>query len=110
MANINANLPSSFSGNVNITPPGSGTTTITTGETTSAFSIPAGCYWIRIRNAGFVQDGDLEVSATVGEVAWSVGREELLTATLDQASNVFKKLPALSGNGNGSRVFYSYSN
>jgi len=111
MANIIANPPASITtGNISITPPTAGTTTITSLEATGSFTIPAGCYWVRIRNAGFVQDGDLEVSATINGSSWSVGREELYTSTLDEVANVYKKLPAFTGNGNGSRVFYSYSN
>lgn len=94
---------------VDITPPVAGTLNITTLETTGAFAIPAGCLWVKIRNAGFVQDGDLEEEATVAGSSWSVGREEVLTAFLDEVLSVYKRLPAIAGNGNGSRVFIAYS-
>jgi hypothetical protein len=78
-------------------------------ETVGSFSIPANCYWIKIRNAGFVQDGDLETQATVAGVSWSVGHYEELTSIWDQINNVYKLLPAITGNGNGSRVFIAYA-
>ena len=94
---------------VDITPPVAGTLVVTTLETTGAFAIPAGCLWVNIRNAGFVQDGDLEEEATVDGSSWSVGREEKFEAFLDQVLGVYKRLPAIAGNGNGSRVFIAYS-
>lgn len=113
MANIIGIPPASISTGeitVDITPPVAGSTTISTGETTGVFNIPAGCYWVRIRNAGFVRDGDLEEEATINGGSWSVGREEFFQATLDEVAGIYKKLPAIAINGNGSRVFYSYSN
>jgi hypothetical protein len=113
MANIIGIPPASISTGeitVSLTPPSAGSTTISTGETTGVFNIPAGCYWVRIRNAGFVQDGDQEEEATINGGSWSVGREEFFQATLDEVAGVYKKLPAIAINGNGSRVFYSYSN
>ena len=113
MANIIGIPPASISTgaiSVEITPPTAGSTTISTGETTGVFNVPAGCYWVRIRNAGFVRDGDLEEEATINGGSWSVGREEFFQATLDEVAGVYKKLPAIAINGNGSRVFYSYSN
>lgn len=86
-----------------------GTLTTTTTETTGAFSIPAGASWIEIRNAGMVQPGDLEASATVSGQSWSPGRVERWEAVLDPALGEFKRLPAVSGNGNGSRLFISYA-
>lgn len=94
---------------VEVTPPVAGTLAITTSETTGAFAIPAGCLWVKIRNAGFVQDGDLEEEATVAGSSWSVGREEVLTAFLDEVLGVYKRLPAIAGNGNGSRVLIAYA-
>lgn len=113
MANIIANPPASIStGDIEVTiePPVAGSTTIVTGETVGVFNIPANCYWVRIRNAGFVQDGDAEEEATINGGSWSVGREEFFQATLDEVAGVYKLLPAIAINGNGSRVFYSYSN
>lgn len=113
MANIIGIPPASIATGditVDITPPVDGETTIVTGETLGVFNIPAGCYWVRIRNAGFVQEGDAEVEATINGGSWSVGREEFFQATLDEVAQEYKKLPAIAINGNGSRVFYSYSN
>lgn len=113
MANIIGIPPASISTGeitVEIAPPVAGSTSLVTGETTGVFNVPADCYWVRIRNAGFVRDGDLEEEATINGGSWSVGREELFTATLDEVLGVYKKLPAIAINGNGSRVFYSYSN
>lgn len=95
---------------VDPTPPAAGTLTIETLETTGSFTIPAGCLWAKIRNAGFVQDGDLEVEITVDGQSWSVGREEILQAWLDEVAQVYKRLPEISGDGNGSRVFIAYAN
>lgn len=113
MANIICIPPASITTGeitVDVTPPIDGAAAIVTGEITGTITIPAGCYWIRIRNAGFVQTGDVEGEATINGGNWSVGREELFTATLDEVAQVYKKLPAIAINGNGSRVFYSYSN
>lgn len=89
--------------------PDAGTATITTLETTGAFSVPAGALWIEIRNAGIVQVGDLEANATVAGQSWSTGRVERWEAQLDAAANEYKYLPAVSGNGNGSRLFITYA-
>jgi hypothetical protein len=86
----------------------SGTLATTTIETTGAFSVPAGASWIEIRNAGMVQPGDLEASATVAGQSWSPGRVERWNAVLDSALGEYKRLPAVAGNGNGSRLFISY--
>ena len=111
MANIFSNPPAAINvGEININPPAAGSTNVTSLETTGAFAIPAGCYWVRIRNAGFVQDGDQEEEATVNGQSWSVGREETFNAVFDESANVYKKLPAFNGNGNGSRIFYTYAN
>lgn len=95
--------------NVSSTPPSAGNLTITTGETTGTFTIPAGAAWAKIRNAGFIKAGDLEADATILSATWSVGREEIFEAKLDESGAVYQKLPAISINGNGSRVFYSYA-
>ena len=89
--------------------PDAGTASITTSETVGAFSIPAGALWVQIRNAGMVEDGDLEVEATVAGQNWSVGRTERWDAVLDAPANEYKRLPAITGNGNGSRVFITYA-
>lgn len=94
---------------VDVTPPAAGTLAITTQETTGAFAIPAGCLWAKVRNAGFVQDGDLETEATVAGQSWSVGREEIFTAFLDEVNQVYLRLPAIAGDGNGSRIFIAYA-
>jgi hypothetical protein len=109
MASIIANPPG-IPVTITVDPSTAGTTNITSIETTGSFSVPAGCYWVRIGNKGFIQDGDLETQATVNSVSWSVGHEELFEATYDQVTKILKKLPAFTGNGNGSRVFISYSN
>ena len=89
--------------------PDAATATVTTTETTGAFSIPAGALWIEIRNAGLVQSGDVEANATVAGQSWSPGREQRFEAVLDAAANEYKRLPAIAGNGNGSRVMISYA-
>lgn len=94
---------------VTIDPDASGTLSLTTTETTGAFNIPAGCVWVNIRNAGFVQTGDVEANATVAGSSWSPGREEKFEATRDSATGEFLTLPAIAGNGNGSRVFITYA-
>jgi len=102
--------PASLSGvSVSIDPDAAATLAITTSETTGAFSIPAGCVWVNIRNAGFVQSGDLEANATVSGASWSPGREERWEAYRDTATGEFLTLPAITGNGNGSRVFITYA-
>lgn len=101
----------SIAGTVNAswTPPAAAELVVTTGETTGPVTIPAGALWIEIRNAGFVQDGDDEVAATVSGASWSVGRTERFEAMYDSASEEYKRLPEIEIDGNGSRVFYSYA-
>jgi len=96
-------------GGSSIPAPTAGNMAVTTDETTGAFSIPANCLWVQIRNAGMVKDGDTESEATVGGEAWSVGRQEKYEAVWDAAAGEYLRLPAISGNGNGSRVFISYA-
>jgi hypothetical protein len=91
------------------TPATPGSLSLTTIETTGSFSVPAGALWVEIRNAGLVQPGDVEAEATVQGVSWSVGRVERWEAVLDTATNQFLYMPAITGNGNGSRVFITYA-
>jgi hypothetical protein len=112
MAYIQSSLPATLSVEevtVEITPPTESSLSITTIETTGAISVPAGARWAQIRNAGFVQDGDDEANATIQGQSWSPGREERWEAFLDQANNELLLLPAITGNGNGSRVFITYA-
>lgn len=110
MAYANAIPPVSLAGvEVTIAPPDASALTITSAETTGAFAIPAGALWIKIRNAGIVQDGDAEVSATIAGASWSVGREEMWEAMYDTAAQEYKRLPAVAGDGNGARIFYTYA-
>lgn len=85
-----------------------GSLAVTTLETTGAFSVPAGSVWLEIRNAGMVQPGDLEANATVNAVSWSPGRNEKWEARQNPVSLEYQLLPAVTGNGNGSRVMISY--
>jgi len=82
--------------------------TITTGETTGIFAIPAGALWVELANAGAVQAGDLPVSATIQGGSWSPGRKEKWLAEWNTNLNEYNYLPAISINGNGARVFYTY--
>lgn len=110
MAFISSNLPASIGDvTVDIEAPTEGALAITTSETTGAFSISAGARWVQIRNAGFVQDGDAEADATIQGQSWSPGREERWEAVLDQANNELLLLPAITGNGNGARLFITYA-
>ena len=96
-------------GSVSVDPPAAGSLTTVTGETLGPVNIPAGALWIKIRNAGIVQQGDQEKAATIDGQSWSVGREETWEAVFDSAAEEYKRLPAVSINANGSRVFYSYA-
>ena len=111
MANIISTSPGTINvGEIIIPAPTAGSTNVDTLETTGSFSVPSGCYRVKIRNNGFVKDGDLEVDATVNGEDWHVGREEEFLAVLDPVENVYKTLPAFVGNGNGSRVSIRYEN
>lgn len=109
--NIIAVPPASLSGiTVEIAPPTEETATIIKSEETGAFSIPAGQRYIRIYNAGIVKDGDQEADATVN---WAAQSENISVGddwsfkTEPQTDKVFLS-PAVTGNGNGSRVFIEY--
>lgn len=108
---IGAVPPASVSGvTVEIAPPEEETATIEKIEETGAFSIPAGQRYVKIYNAGITQDGDIEADATVN---WASSTEDLSVGdqwyfkTEPQTDKVFLS-PAITGNGNGSRVFIEY--
>lgn len=82
--------------------------TVITGSTTGAATIPAGCIWAEIANAGAVVAGDLPNVATVGGANWHIGRKERWSAEWDVSAGQYVKLPEININGNGARVFYSY--
>ena len=104
-------VPAANLSGVSITtaPDDAATLSITTTSTTGAFTIPAGALWANIRNAGFVEAGDLETDATVEGAPWSPGREEKWEAFRDTVTGELKTLPEITGNGNGSRVFITYA-
>jgi len=93
---------------VELTPPTPGTGTVTQLETTSSFSIPAGQRYVEIYVAGAVQSGDLEVNATIQGQSISIGNTYKYTQTLDAVNNVLELSPAITGNGNGTRLFIKY--
>lgn len=95
--------------NVNPTPPTAGTLTITTIQSTGVINIPAGMEWVRIYNAGTTSSGGNAATATVNGTDWAVGRNEPWTAKLDEASQVYKKTPAIAINGNGSMMQVTYA-
>lgn len=107
MGSINI-APGPGSTSVSVTPPGESAGTVTTIETTGSFSVPAGAYWIEIKNAGIVQPGDQPNAATVQGASWSVGRIERWEAFLDSAGSTLYTLPAVTGNGNGARMYITY--
>lgn len=82
--------------------------TITTESTTGAVVIPAGCLWVEISNAGAVRAGDVPARATVAGAEWDLGRKERWNAVWDSNAQDYIKLPQISINGNGARVFYTY--
>lgn len=86
-----------------------GNLTITTQESTGEVTIPAGAYWVKIRAAGYVQDGDENADATVAGATWSVGREETWESFYDRENNILYLLPSIIINGNGGRVFVTYA-
>lgn len=82
--------------------------TITTNSTIGAVTIPAGALWVEIANAGMVRAGDQAVRATIQGADWDLGRKERWNAVWDVNAQDFIKLPEITINGNGARVFYTY--
>ncbi len=78
-------------------------------EETAAFTIPAGARYLKIYNAGFVHSGDMAVNATVNGADFSPGNTLELKATYDREANKYLELPSINGNGNGARLFITYS-
>ncbi|HMN89083.1 MAG TPA: hypothetical protein PKD70_06270 [Saprospiraceae bacterium] len=93
---------------VEITPPDAGTATVTQIETTGAFSIPAGQRFVDIYIAGAVQPGDLETNATIQGQSLSVGNRYQYEQTLDAVNNILELSPAITGDGNGGRLFIKF--
>jgi hypothetical protein len=83
--------------------------TITSLETTGAFTIPEKAIWVKIKNAGFVKDGDSNVDATIQGADWVPGREETWESFVDPSTGKTFKLPEITGNGNGARIFITYA-
>lgn len=112
MARIISSTPASITTgaiNVGLKPDDPASQSIITGETTTTFTIPAGTSWVKIRNAGFVQQGDLEAIIQVNGSDWSVGREEVFECKRDTVLQLLKLNPSFAIVANGSRVFYSYA-
>ncbi len=108
MAFIQANLGMGSGGSVSVSS-NADNFNITTLETTGSFNIPEKTIWVKIKNAGFVQTGDDEVEATVNGQSWSPGREEEWKSFVDPSTGKTFKLPAITGNGNGARLFITYA-
>ena len=94
---------------LNLPPDTAGQQNIVSAESTGNVSIPANCLWVKIRNAGFVRDGDIEGNITVNGSSWSVGRDEHFEQKRDSVNRVLDLLPAFEIVSTGSRVFYSYA-
>lgn len=94
---------------VTTSPDDAASLSVTTTSTTGAFTIPAGALWAIIRNAGFIEAGDLETNATIAGASWTPGREEKWEAYRDTVNGELKTLPEITGNGNGARVFITYA-
>lgn len=106
---INAFKANLVGGTVTLTPATGITGTLEVGETNSGtVSIPAGCLWVKIENAGLVVSGDSPGNITVNGSAFSVGRIEQFNSYFDNETNQFIALPSITIFSAGSRVRYSY--
>lgn len=90
---------------VEIEPATDGNSAVSVEETTGAFTVTAGALRVEIVNLGFVQMGDLETDATIdGNTISPKTAPVVFEAILNPVTNVYKRLPEISGDGNGARV------
>jgi len=82
-----------------------GELTITTGETLTDFTRPAGALKLRVINAGPGGGGTAD-TATVNGVSLFPGNELIFEARLDPVTNVFKYLPEIVVVTNGAEIWY----
>lgn len=108
---INAFKANLTGSTVVIDPADSDSSNVVFGEINSGtFTIPAGCFWVKIENAGLVVSGDSPGNITVNGGTFTVGRIEVINANFDNANNTFFTLPSFAIVTAGSRVRYSYAN
>ena len=102
-------VPANFSASgitVEIAPPVEETASIVVTEETAAFTIPAGQRFVEIYVAGLVVDGDTEGPATIMGETLNVG-DTYKFVSESQIDKVFLS-PAVTGDGNGARLFIKY--
>jgi hypothetical protein len=86
-------------------PATAGELTITSGETLTDFTRPAGALKLRVINAGPGGGGTAD-TATVNGASLFPGNELIFEARLDPVTNVFKYLPEMTIVTNGAEIWY----
>ena len=79
-----------------------GTLNISTQYETGSFTIPAGAYRVKLYNMGIDGTG-ADCTLSTGD-SIPVGGSMIYDVVLDQVTNVWKTIPEISGDGNGSRI------
>lgn len=95
---------------VSVSDPTAGTATLSEGNTTGSVTIPAGALEVMIYPFGFFTSGDDgEAIATINGQNWPNGVPYEVKAVLNPNTQEYKRLPAITIDGNGARVFYRYT-
>jgi len=95
---------------VSVSDPTDETATLTKGNTTGSVTIPAGALKVMIYPFGFFSSGDDgEAITTIDGENWPNGVPYEVEAILNPNTQEYKRLPAITLNGNGGRVFYQYT-